>query len=177
MASSQSHVVVATFNDTDKFLDALEKLLDAGVAPDRISVLADHDAIVDRFGRVPPAAELADDPGTPRESLGTKSAIDDAIDFISESVAVLTEIGTAAAAYAVGGPVGVATGTSAAAQLSVDDLLSEHVDDDWREQLQENVRDGGIVCWVHATGPAETAQAQEILRTGGGTNIHETTAS
>ena len=175
MSGSESHVVVATFDATDSFLGALEKLLDAGIAPDRISVLADHDAIVDRFGRVPPAADMADDPGTPRETLGTRAAIDDAIDFIGESIAVLTEIGAAAAAYAVGGPVGVATGASAAAQVSVEDLLSNEIDDDWREHLQQNVRDGGIVCWVHARDAGQTATALDILRTAGGSNIHETT--
>ncbi len=176
MASSQTHVV-ATFDSTDKFLDALEKLLDGGIAPDRISVLADHDAIVDRFGLVPPAADMADDPGTPRESLDTRSAIDDAIDFISESIAVLTGIGTTAVAYAVGGPVGVATGASAAAGVSVDDILSEQIDDDWRDHLEQSVRDGGILCWVHTRNDDETAQALSTMQKAGGTGLHETSAS
>lgn len=171
--SQSATTVVATFDNTEKFLAALEALMAAGIASDRISVLADHDAVVDRFGHIPPVAEMTDNPGTPRESLGTRTAISEAIDFISETVAVLTEIGAATAAYAVGGPVGVATGASAQTQLSVDDLLTEHVDDDWREQMQESVRDGGLICWVQTLNAKESAKAQVALNAAGGTNIHE----
>lgn len=165
--------VVATFDTTDKFLAALEGLLAAGVSSDRISVLADHDSVVDRFGHVPPVEDMSDDPGTPRESLGTRTAISEAIDFIGETIAVLTEIGAATAAYAVGGPVGVATGASAQTQLSVEELLNEHVDDDWREHMQESVRDGGLICWAQTLNAEEAAKARQAFTAAGGANIHE----
>jgi len=171
--SQSATTIVANFDTTDKFLAALEALLASGISSDRISVLAGHDAIVDRFGHVPPVAEMTDDPGTPRESLGTRSAISEAIDFIGETVAVLTEIGAATAAYAVGGPVGVATGASARTQLSVEELLNEHVDEDWREHMQESVHDGGLICWVQTLDAGETATAREAFTAAGGANIHE----
>lgn len=177
MSAQESSVIVATFRSSDRFVTALEALLDAGLGSDQISVLGDHEAITDRFGYVPPVGELADRPDTPRESLDSRTTIDHVIDAISETVAVLAEIGAATAAYAVGGPVGVATGASAATQLSVDDLLSEHIDEDWREQLQQSVRDGGIICWVHANTADEKTRAETVLRASGGEHTHETSGS
>jgi hypothetical protein len=177
MNAKRESIIVATFNSSDKFLAALETLLDNGIESDQISVLSDHEAIIDRFGRVPSADEMSDRPDTPRESMDARITIDHAIDFISETVAVLTEIGAATAAYAVGGPVGVATGASAATRLSVDELLSEHIDEDWREQLQQSVQDGGIICWVHAHSADDKAKAEAILHGAGGQHIHEPTGS
>lgn len=177
MSAPDSSVIVATFQSADRFIAALEGLLEAGLEGDQISVLGDRESIMDRFGYVPPVSELAKRPDTPRESLETRTTIDHVIDAISETVAVITEIGAATAAYAVGGPVGVATGTSAATQLSVDDLLSEHIDEEWRDQLQQSVLDGGIICWVHANNSEQKSRAEAILRAGGGQHIHETAES
>jgi len=177
MSTQDSSVIVATFGNTDHFLAALERLLETGIESDQISVLGDHESIKDRFGYVPPADELADRADTPRESLESRTTIDHVIDAISETVAVITEIGAATAAYAVGGPVGVATGASAATQLSVDELLSEHIDDEWQEQLQQSVRDGGIICWVHTSSAEQKSSAESILRAGGGKHVHEAAGS
>lgn len=173
MTAPTGSIIVATYTSSEQFLTALENLLDNGVGSDQISVLSDHDAITDRFGRVPPAAELADRADTPRETLDARSSVDQAIDFISETVAVLTAIGTATAAFAVGGPVGVATGTSAATQLSVDEILSEHIDEEWRDRLQHSVQDGGIIVWVHANSEEDKAKAEAILQASGGQHVHE----
>lgn len=177
MSAQDSSVIVATFGSAELFISAVEGLLEAGIESDQISVLGDHDAITDRFGYVPPVGELADRADTPRESLESRTTIDHVIDAISETVAVITEIGAATAAYAVGGPVGVATGSSAATRLSVDDLLSEHIDEEWQEQLQQSVRDGGIVCWVHASTAEQKSRAEDILRAGGGKHVHEAAGS
>jgi hypothetical protein len=127
MNAKRESIIVATFNSSDKFLAALETLLDNGIESDQISVLSDHEAIIDRFGRVPSADEMSDRPDTPRESMDARITIDHAIDFISETVAVLTEIGAATAAYAVGGPVGVATGASAATHSADDKPKAEAI--------------------------------------------------
>lgn len=175
MNAQNGSIIVATYASADQFLAALEALLDNGIASDQISVLSDHEAIMDRFGRVPPALEMADRSDTPRETLDARNSVDHAIDFISETVAVLTAIGTATAAFAVGGPVGVATGASAATQLSVDEILSEHIDDEWRERLQQSVQDGGIVVWVHTKDQGDKAKAEAILHGSGGQHVHEPT--
>jgi len=173
MAAQTGSTIVATFKSSKPFLTALETLLDNGVGSDQISVLSDHDTISDRFGFVPPTVELAERADTPRESLDARSSVDHAIDLISETVAVLTAIGTATAALAVGGPVGVATGAAAATQLSVDEILSEHIDEEWREQLQQSVQDGGIILWIHTNNDEDKAKAEAILQATGGQHVHE----
>lgn len=173
MNAKNESVIVSTFTSLDKFLAALETLLDNGIESDQISALGDHDAIINRFGHVPMTAEMSDRADTPRESLDARTTIDHAIDFICETVAILTSIGAPTAAYAVGGPVGVATGTSAATQTSVDQILSEYIDEDWREQLQQSVEDGGIICWVHAHGEDEKVKAEAIFHGAGGQHVHE----
>ena len=137
-----------------------------------ISVLADHDAVRAHFGDIPSPATMADRPDTPREDLDTESALRTAINFIAESVAIIGEIGAAGIAYAVGGPVGIASAAATSGDLSVADVLTRYVDADYHARFAQSVRDGGIICWVHVTSPDQAAAA-ETLSAQGGANVHE----
>ncbi len=171
--TKNDHMIAAVFHDTDAFLSALEALLKAGFDRAAVSVLADHDALKDHFGVVPDAETLADRQDTPREDLDTQGALKHAIAFIAESVAILGEIGAAGAAYAVGGPVGVATGTSTVAEHTVSQIMSDYTNDQYRARFDQSVRVGGIVCWVHARTRDEARRAEKILTETGGDHVHE----
>lgn len=166
--------IVCTFHDVAGFEQALRGLLKAGFDAGAISVLGSHDAIVEHFGRVPQPEELADAPDTPREALDTERAVRKAVEFIAETLALVTEVGTAAAAYAVGGPVGVAAGSADMAELNVENVLSRFVDSGYHERFEQNVRDGGLICWVHTTGKRSIGKARKALEAAGGTQIHQT---
>ena len=174
MQTINKRSVVGVFRDVVAFERALDGLLKAGFEPSAISVLGNHDAIVDHFGQIPRIDELADAADTPREAMDTEVALHKAADFIAGTLALIGEIGVATAAYAVGGPVGVAAGTADLTDTTVDGVLSGYVDNSYRERFAQNVRDGGTICWVHASDDAAVAAAAQILAVAGGAHIHET---
>lgn len=174
MQTANKRSVVGVFSDTAAFEHALDGLLKANFDAAAISVLGSHQAIVDHFGRVPGPDEMTDAPDTPRDALDTEVTLHKAIDFIAGTLAMISEVGAAAAAYAVGGPVGVSAKISDLADATVENVLAGYVDASYRERFERNVRDGGVICWVHASGDEAVAAASQVLAAAGGQHIHET---
>lgn len=174
MQAANDRTVAAIFHDVAAFEGALDALMAAGFDASAISVLGSHRALVDHFGDIPSPEELADSPGTPRDSLDTENTMQRAIDIIGDTLAAISEIGAAAAAYAVGGPVGVASGAADATDRTVEGLLSGYVDASYRDRFEENVRDGGLVCWVFAADAGGAERAAQVLTDAGGEHVHET---
>ncbi len=165
--------VAAIFHDLDAFRQALSALLAAGIEPANISVLGEHQAVLDHFGGiVPDAKDLADHLDVPRETLDQERAVAQAIRLIGEGLSIIGTIGAAGLAYAVGGPVGVAVGAGAATETKVDDILLNYVDRSYSERFEQSIRDGGLVCWVHARNGQEADTAGGILSGNGGTEVH-----
>jgi hypothetical protein len=166
--------VAGVFRDADEFKAALADLLAKGFDRAVVSVLADRATLGDHFdGAIPAAEELADRPDTPREDLDTEGAVDAAIRILAEGLSILGVIGVAGAAYAVGGPVGVAAGAGAATEATLESALSRTVDASYTERYEASVRGGGVVCWVHAYSAVEVYVAREILAAHGGEHVHE----
>ena len=63
---SQECLVVGVFDNVDTFTTAIEKLVKGGHRRNDISILGDHQAIIDHFGTLPKSGELADRMDTPR---------------------------------------------------------------------------------------------------------------
>jgi hypothetical protein len=169
----EGHTVAGIFHDADAFAGALGALLKAGFDRAAISILADHDAVKDHFGHIPAPEELADRPDTPREDLDTEGALHRAIRFITETIAIIGEIGVAGAAFAVGGPVGAASGAATAADLSLGDIFTRYIDRQYHDRFEASVRDGGVVCWVHARDAKARDAASAALTEAGGEHVHE----
>lgn len=174
MQTQNGQSVVGVFREVAAFERALDGLLNAGFEASAISVLGSHQEIIEQFGRIPRPDEMADNPNTPRESLETESALHKAVDFIAGTLALISEVGAAAAAYAIGGPVGVAAASADLTDATIDNVLSEFVDDHYREQFEENLRDGGMICWVQTPDDTTAVAAARILALAGGHHIHET---
>lgn len=171
--ASGDRTVAAVFDDALAFRRALRALLDAGFDRAAISVLAEHGIVSDHFGgRIPEAAELADRPDTPREDLDSEGALSAAIHFIAESISTIGTVGAAGLAYAVGGPVGIAAATANKTESGIEGLLTRNVGEAVIRRYEESVRDGGIVCWVHARDAAEAKAASATLAAEGGSHVH-----
>jgi len=177
MASDEKRSVVCVFHDVAGFEGALKGLLKAGFDASAISVLGRHDEIVDHFGQVPRPEEMSDAADTPRETLETEVALHKAIDYLSDALALISEVGAAAAAYAVGGPVGVAAGSADLTETTVDNILSGFVDGNYRGRFEQSVRDGGLICWVQTPDDATAAAAVRLLEAAGAGQIHQTELS
>jgi hypothetical protein len=172
MQEESRQTVVGIFHEVPAFERALDELLKAGFDASAISVLGSHKALLDHFGKIPPPTDIADAPDAPRDPLDTEVALHRAIDFIAGTFAIISEVGVAAAAYAVGGPVGVAAGSATVADTTVDSVLSNYVDDSYRSRFEENIRDGGVICWVEASTAHAAAKASQVLTAAGGEHVH-----
>lgn len=172
-AQNEPQLVTAVFRAVDPFKDVLRALLDAGFDGADVSILAAHEMISDHFdGAVPPPEDLADRADTPRESLEPETTVESAFHAIAEGLSVIGAIGAAGAAFAVGGPVGVALGTGAAVETSVEDALSRFVESSHTDRFRQNLVDGGLVAWVRVTDDDAKVRARDILGAHGGTNVH-----
>lgn len=164
--------VAGIFHDADAFMGALQALLTAGYDRASVSILADHKAVEDHFGQIPDTGKLAERGDTPREDLDIRGGLNAAIAFMAETVAIIGEIGAAGIAFAIGGPVGIASGASTAADLTVSDVMSRYIDGRYRERYEQSIRDGGVICWVHVRSADEAGMAKETLSAAGGVDIH-----
>ena len=172
MAATDTQVA-AVFDDAAKFKDALQDLVHAGFDHDRISILAAHDDVAAHFGgEVPEARQLEDRRDAPRESLDVQHRIQSAIHALGEVVGSLAMVAAAGAAYAVGGPVGVASVAGEQTEESVEGTLERFVDTQYAERYRETLADGGLVCWVAVAGAAEARKAQGLLEAAGGADVH-----
>lgn len=172
MNGNSECLVVGVFASTADFSSAIEKLGATGFEPTDISILGNHEDIVDHFGTVPTAAEMTDRADTPRETLESHESVRGIIDFLSETMAVIAEVGSAAAAFAVGGPIGVATGAAAETEDNLGGLLDRLADEHWRRRLEQSVSDGGLICWVRARDEDAAGRAEGVLKEAGGDHIH-----
>ena len=166
--------VAAVFQQVESFRGALGSLLEAGFQAANISILGEHQSVADHFGgEVPTAKEISDRLDTPREPVDDEQAVEKAVRILGESLSIVGTIGAAGLAYAVGGPVGVAVGAGTATETKIGDVLLGRVDRHYAERFEHSIRDGGLVCWVHAYGAEEAERAAHILTTNGGIEVHQ----
>ncbi|MBT4905680.1 MAG: hypothetical protein HOK98_08405 [Rhodospirillaceae bacterium] len=170
----QECLVVGVFGDVETFSTALEELVAGGFRATDISILGNHQSLLDHFGTIPSVEELTDRMDTPRESLASHETLDDVIGFLSDSLAIVAQVGTAAAAFVVGGPIGVSTGAAEETEESIGGFLERISDQQWRHRLEQSAGDGGIICWVRATDGDTAKAAEDILAQADGGHIHRT---
>jgi len=171
---SQECLVVGVFANVENFSTALEMLVAKGFRAADISILGNHQALRDHFGTIPDVDELSDRMDTPRDSLETHQILGNVVDVLSHSMAIVAQIGSAAAAFAVGGPIGVSTGAAAETEDNLGGFLDRISDEHWRHRLEQSAHDGGIICWVRATDEGMAKAAEDILAQAGGDHIHRT---
>ena len=175
MSTSQSgpRHVAAIFDTATAFEQALDRLQEAGIETDAISILGAHGALKDHFGdAIPPVEVLADRRDTPREGLDVQRGVAKAIHALGEGLATIGMIGMTGIAYAVGGPVGLASMVSDETEASVENAIDRHVGEHYREQYKEAVGDGGLVMWVAVQDTAGEKHVTKLLEAADGTHIH-----
>ncbi|MEP4380428.1 MAG: hypothetical protein ABJ215_13780 [Alphaproteobacteria bacterium] len=172
--TSQECLVVGVFGDVATFSAALEKLVAGGFRAADISILGNHQSLLDHFGTIPSVDELSDRMDTPRDSLESHKLLGDVVEVLSDTMAIVAQIGTAAAAFAVGGPIGVSTGAAEETEESIGGFLERISDEQWHHRLEQSARDGGIICWVRATDDDSRISAEAILTEAGGSHVHRT---
>lgn len=173
VARVASQEVVAVFTTVADFKAALMALDGTGFSHAAVSVLGPHAALIEHFDEaIPPVEILADLPGTPREELDVERTARTAIHAVAEGLAIVGMAAAAAVSYAVGGPVGIAGDAGTRVGLSLDAILTRQINSRYASQYAENLRDGGIVCWVSVHGSKQESQARKALQQAGGRHVH-----
>ena len=158
----------AVFTSARQLQSAVDALLAAGFTRDDICVLGSEEALRAQFGdHIPDAAELADNPKTPRGTFVSS-------DSRSEGLAALAGIpvyigGAGAAAIAgVGGAAVLATaGAALGAGLAAGALglyFARRMEKRHADQIDKHLKHGGLVLWVRTDDKESEVKALEILR-------------
>lgn len=165
--------LAAIYETLPAFETSLDRLAAAGITASAISVLGDHGALKDHFGdAIPPVDALSDRRDTPREGLDVQTGVARVIHAIGEGLATIGMVGMTGIAYAVGGPVGLASAVSDETEATVENALDRYVGEHYREQFKQSVAAGGMVIWVAVANTVEENRVSALLEETGGRNIH-----
>jgi hypothetical protein len=162
--------------DTAASLQAVaEGLLGAGFTRADISVLGSEQVIRAKFGdKVPDARALADNPDTPRGALVSGGARSEGLAAIAGIPVYIGGAGAAAVAALEGATVIATAGAALGVGLAAGALglyFAHLMEKRHADQIDKNLKNGGLVLWVRAGDPAREVKALEILRKSGAQDI------
>lgn len=165
----------AVFGSADGLQSAVDALLGAGFPRDCLSVLGSEEALRAKFGgKIPDARELADDPDTPRGTFVSSSGRAEGMAALAgvpvyvggAGAAAVAALGGATALATAGAAVGVGLAAGALGLYAARRMEKRHAD-----QIDRNLKNGGLVLWVRTIDEAHETKALDILRRNGGTDI------
>jgi hypothetical protein len=167
---------VGVFRDPKDLQETIDELQSHGVMRHEISVLAGEEAIRDKLGHSYRRVENAeDDPMAPRTLFVSTEEIREAkavavgiplfVAATATGAAVITAGGTLLEAVLYAGAAGV-LGAAAGAMLSM--FIAKRR----AEYLQEQIRRGGLLLWVHLRSPGMEKTAKKILLKHAARDVH-----
>lgn len=167
---------VGLFHSADELQAAVDALLSNGFARIDLSVLANEDAIAEKYGdRLVSVRQLEDKPDVPTKAYVPKESIGDAegaviggfiyVPALAGAVAVVATGGTLAAAIAataIAGGIGGGLGA----------ILAYLIGDNYARQIAAHVEHGGLLLWVRTRDAAHETRAVEMLKANGAEDAH-----
>ena len=167
---------VAVFRTEGDLQAAIDELLSHGFDRAEISMLASEQAVEQKLGhRYRKAAELEDDPDTPRAAF---VSIEDLGDGEGSLIGAPLYIGATAAAGAIlvsGGTLAAAMAgavVAGGAGAAVGSVLARLLGKRHAHHLAEQLDHGGILLWVRTWNAEDEWRAIEILRRHSGKDVH-----
>ena len=166
--------VVALFQAEAEFDRALAALTGAGIAAERISLLASCDTVEAKLGnRYARVADLEDHPEAPRVAYEPAGETDQcqhtvvgALTFVAAAFGLMLASSGGLAAMIVAATA--AGGTVA----SVGEVLKWLVGQDHSRHHEEQLARGGLLLWVRADTAEEADRAKAVLEREGGEDVH-----
>lgn len=165
----------AVFHSVKALQSAVEALSDAGFGSDDLSVLGNEKALHDKFGaKLPDAEALADDPDTPRAAYVAPESRSEGLAALAGIPVYIGGAGAAAIAAMEGAAIvataGAALGVSAlAGALGL--YAARRMEKHHAEQIEKNLKNGGLVLWVRTDDKPREIKALEILRANGADDL------
>ncbi len=155
---------VAVLEDVSELEAAVEELRAAGFADDDISLLAGHDAVERKLGRMyRRVEELEDDPAAPRTAFISLNRLGDREDRVVSSLTILPTLIAAGTVVASAGAVAAAVVGTAVAGAALGTALSHFMNKQHADWLQEQLDRGGLLLWVRTPDPESERKAIAIL--------------
>lgn len=168
--------VVGVFHDADKLEDTIGDLEAAHFGRPDISIMADHDTVVDKLGhRFSSVAKLEDSPKVPQSVFVRKEDLAEAKAAAIGLPLYLGAAGSALAVVASGGALAFAIAAAAAGGLvggGVGGVIAKVIGDHHAVTVEKNLESGGILLWVRVSNADREAAALKILNDRGGQDVH-----
>lgn len=164
---------VAVMGDIDALEAAVAELRAAGFDAADISLLAGHDTVEQKLGRMYERVEdLEDDPAAPRTAFVSRDEVDRREGWVVGSMTTIPALLAAGTIVASAGAVAAAIAGTAATGALIGSILARWIDKRHAEWLEEQLERGGILLWVRTPDEAAERQALEILEQYASHDIH-----
>jgi hypothetical protein len=168
--------VVGIFNNMHALQTAVDELHTRGFDLSEVSMLADEETVKEHLGEeYKKIKDIACDPSAPRSSYVANENIGAAQGGL---IGGLLYVGTLAAAtliIAAGGTLAVTLTTAAltgGASSILGMLLGKYVGKKHAEYLENQLKHGGLLLWVHIREEQREKVAQEILKKHNAHDVH-----
>ena len=164
---------VAVFDDVASLEAAVEDLRAAGFPEEAISLLAGHDAVERKLGRMyRRVEELEDEPRAPRTAFVSEKNLDERENRLLSSLTVLPTVIAAGTVVASTGAVAAAIVGTAIAGATIGTVLTHWMDKRHADRLQEQLDRGGVLLWVRTPTEADERKAVEVLTRYSAHDVH-----
>jgi hypothetical protein len=171
--SGKVREAVAVFDDVSSLETAVDELHAAGFGEDAISLLAGHDAVERKLGRMyRRVEELEDDPRAPRTAFVSAKNLGERESRVLGSLTVLPTVIAAGTVVASAGAVAAAIVGTAIAGALVGTVFTHWMDRRHADWLQEQLDRGGVLLWVRTPTEEDERKALEILTRYSAHDIH-----
>ena len=167
---------VGVFDDADTMEGAIEELEESGFDRAEISLLASDDAVRKKLGhRFYDAKSLQDDPAVPRKAFVSTAAVGDAEGALIGGLAYAGALVAAGVTVASGGAFGALLAAAAAGGASgglVGGVLAALVGESQAQQIEDQLKHGGLLVWVRTPSEDDEKRAVEVLKRNGAEDVH-----
>jgi hypothetical protein len=159
---------VAVLEDVTELEAAVADLRAAGFPEEDLSLLAGHDTVQSKLGRMyQRVEELEDEPEAPRTAFVSLRRLGDREDHVVSALTILPTLIAAGTVVASAGAV-----AAAVAGAALGTALSHFMNKQHAEWLQEQLDRGGLLLWVRTPDPERERQAITILTRHAAHDVH-----
>lgn len=168
--------VVGVVKSEQQLIDAVDRLMAAGVDRGDIDLMADRWTILRKLGKYfSDPAELADRPETPRQALVLKEELTEGAMGVFGLLTYVGALGAAGAVVASGGALAGAAlaavaGGAAAGGLGL--AMSRNLTSEKVRQLKYDLESGGILLFARVRDAAREEKALAAMNQSGAENVH-----
>lgn len=167
--------IVGLFDDEGSLNSAIDELMQIGLRPIDLSLLADSKALPESIKATPAAKELEDRADVARAAYVSPDSRTEGLAALFGLPVYVAGAGTAAAAVLGGAAliptIAVVAGLGAAGGV-VGLLLARVFGRRHAERIQDQIASGGLLLWVHAPDSARDGKVLEVLKRHGARDVH-----